>query len=72
MSDGGACLRERRNQLVPDQAIYRVTLKAVAPPPDAAGLPHLRGHAVIDGRARSMLGDVARNAAATLMREAGW
>jgi putative peptide zinc metalloprotease protein len=68
---GEIAVREKRGQLVPEQAVYRVTLKADVPA-DARRLPHLRGHAVIDAEARSLLGGVLRSAAAVVMREAGW
>jgi putative peptide zinc metalloprotease protein len=68
---GEIAVREKRGQLVPEQAVYRVTLQAEVAG-DGARLQHLRGHAVIDGQARSMLGGVLRSAAAVVVREAGW
>ena len=68
---GEIAVREKRGQLVPEQAIYRVTLAAEASD-GAAQSQHLRGHVVIDGAAKSMLGDLLRSAVAVVMREAGW
>jgi putative peptide zinc metalloprotease protein len=72
MGHGGTiAVRERRGLLVPDQAVYRVSLRASVDS-DAMQLPHLRGRVVIDGTPTSLLVDGARSAAAVLMREAGW
>ncbi|MET0333978.1 MAG: HlyD family efflux transporter periplasmic adaptor subunit [Rhizobacter sp.] len=68
---GELAVREKRGQLVPEQAVYRVTLQAEVKA-GAERLQHLRGHAVIDGEARSALGGVFRSAAAVVVREAGW
>jgi putative peptide zinc metalloprotease protein len=68
---GEIAVREKRGQLIPEHAVYRVTLKADVEG-DALRMPHLRGHVVIDGEAKSLLGGVLRTAAAVAMREAGW
>ena len=69
---GGALLvRERRGQIVPEQAVYHVTLapiKAYAP-----GTPQeLRGHLVIFGEPDAALAGLAKSVAAVIRREAGF
>ncbi len=70
---GEIAVREKRGQLLPEQALYKVTLEAALPEPASAGpMPTLRGRVVIDGQPRSLLGDSLRSAAAVLVRESGW
>ncbi len=72
-SHGGELLvRERKNQLVPEHAVYRVVL-AVATPDDARLADKVqRGHLVIYGRPKTLLGDFLHTALAVLIRESGW
>lgn len=68
---GELMVRERGGQLVPERAIYRLTLIAPAnerPPM----LQALRGKVVIYGRPKSLLGDFMRSTLTLLVRESGW
>ena len=72
-SHGGELIvRERKGQLVPDHAVYRVVLRVE----DAAGAREAdkvqRGHLVIYGTPKTLLGDFLRTALAVLVRESGW
>ncbi len=75
---GSIMVREQRNQLIPEAAIYRVTLAPVAD--SAAGLrerllalgaPTLRGSVVIRGEARAWAEDYWLAAVGLFRREAG-
>jgi putative peptide zinc metalloprotease protein len=70
---GGQILtRERNEQLIPEQALYRVVLR-VEQPPEAQGIARVaRGRVVISGERRSLLGEFARSALSVLIREANW
>jgi putative peptide zinc metalloprotease protein len=56
-------------RLTPNAALYRARLKLDRPPPRASAT---LGTAVIEGEARSMLGDALRYTAAVLIRESGF
>ncbi|MFO1257962.1 MAG: HlyD family efflux transporter periplasmic adaptor subunit [Gammaproteobacteria bacterium] len=63
-------VRERNGQLMPEKAIYRVTLEVVEG--EAPGkLQTMRGKVVIQGAAQSFLGDYLKSALAVLIRESG-
>lgn len=68
---GDIMVRSRNNQLVPEKAIYRVTLVAERGEHPAT-LQVVRGRVVVFGKPKSLLGDFARSAAALLVRESGW
>ena len=69
---GGALLvRERRGQIVPEQAVYHVTLapiEAYAP----VTPQEQRGHLVIFGEPDAALAGLAKSVAAVIRREAGF
>lgn len=70
---GGHILtREKGGQLVPERAVYRVTLQAE--PQDVAGLAgqSWRGHLTIHARWEAPVWRYVRQAAAVLVREAGF
>ncbi len=66
---GELLVRERKGQLVPEQAVYRVVL--TVDDPQAAHRAQ-RGHLVIYGSPKTLLGDFLRTALAVLVRESGW
>ena len=69
---GEVMVRERRGQLVPEKAVYRVLLE-VSDTADAAAVGRVqRGQVVIYGSPKTLLGDFARAAVAVLVRESGW
>lgn len=69
---GGAVLvREQHRQLVPEAALYRVSL-AVADGQRPTTTQVLRGQVVIQGSPKAWLDDTARSAAALWLREAGF
>jgi hypothetical protein len=62
-------VKEGHRRLVPEAALYRVTLALQQPyAPDRPQI--LRGQVVLFGEARSWLGEFARRGAALFMREA--
>lgn len=74
---GEILVREKYGRLVPEQAIYRVTLQV---PPQASavqselarsGTPVLRGKVVISGEGQSWLGQYWRTALSVIRREIG-
>lgn len=70
---GQLLVREKQGRLLPERAIYRVTLQI--DDADAAtrlGLRSVRGKLVIYGTPRTLLGDFMRNALTVLIRESGW
>ena len=71
---GGQILtRERNGQLIPEKALYRVVLDVEADPKELMSRTHAeRGQVVINGKARSILGDYLRAGIAVLIRESGW
>lgn len=68
---GSILVRERKGQLYPDRAIYRVTLKATGAPGDLAGRTW-RGKVVIAGKWAAPGWRFARAALALFWREAGF
>lgn len=68
---GAVAVREQGRQLIPELALYRVTL-AVQGDQHPASAQVLRGQVVIDGAPKAWLGDIARAAAALWVREAGF
>ena len=69
---GGILLvRERRGQIVPEQAVYHVTLAPIEA--YAPGTPQeVRGHLVIFGEPAAALAGLAKSVAAVIRREAGF
>lgn len=62
-------VREKSGAMVPDQALYRVTLRVTG----EAGTPlALRGKVVIFGTPKTLAGDFLRAAAGLVVREAGF
>lgn len=67
---GRILVRQQDRRLVPERAVYRVTLEVDAPPADL--LQSLRGQVAIHGRGESLIGRYLRAALAVLVRESGW
>ena len=68
---GDVMVRARNGQLVPDRAVYRVTLSMQeGERPEA--LQVVRGRTVIFGAPKSLLGEFLRSALALALRESGW
>ena len=68
---GGAILvRQHEQRLIPERAVFRVTLEVAEPPPP--GLPSLRGHVVVHGAGESLIGRYLKAAFAVIVRESGW
>ncbi|KAA3651802.1 MAG: HlyD family efflux transporter periplasmic adaptor subunit [Proteobacteria bacterium] len=66
---GEILVREQNGQLIPDRALYRVTLAVN----DGGGLTHAeRGHVVIDAAPRTLFAEFLENAAGVLIRESGF
>jgi putative peptide zinc metalloprotease protein len=59
------------NVMIPDRAIYGVTLAATRPA-DAAMIQQLRGRVIVYGKAQTLFGEYFKTAAAVLIRESGW
>lgn len=69
--NGGAILvRQHDQRLIPERAVFRVTLDVDGPPP--ASLSVLRGQVVVRGEGQSLLGRYFKAAVAVLVRESGW
>jgi putative peptide zinc metalloprotease protein len=68
---GQIMVRVNGNKLYPEHALYRVRLEAVSLH-EKLSTGHLRGRVVILGWPKSMVGELVRNALATLLREAGF
>ena len=68
---GALAVRERNGQLYPEQAIYRVTLKTLAPAGSLAG-HSWRGQVVIHGRSSMPVWHFLRTAVSVFWREAGF
>lgn len=69
---GGHILtRERNGQLIPEQAMYRVTLTVESPLQDLAG-QSWRGSVVVHARGEAPAARYLRNALGVLVREAGF
>lgn len=67
---GGQILtRERKGQLIPEKALYRVLLEAETAP---STLQAQRGHVVISGEASALIGRYVRTGLSVLIRESGW
>lgn len=69
---GNILVREQGKQLIPENAIYHITLKPAEHPKITADLPILTGKTVISGQAESWLKDFWRSAVAIIRREAGF
>jgi putative peptide zinc metalloprotease protein len=69
---GELATRDRNGQLIPEKALYRVTLRANMESLGERTQFSERGHAVIYGERKSLLGDFLRNAFNVLIRESGW
>ncbi|MGE5468494.1 MAG: HlyD family efflux transporter periplasmic adaptor subunit [Ignavibacteria bacterium] len=68
---GGAIpARQSGNQVIPDRAVYRVSLRVLEPVP--AETPFLRGQVVIRGAPATLLGGYLRAAAGLLIKESGF
>lgn len=69
---GELMVRERRGQLVPEHAVYRVVLRVTDPEAARAAGKVQRGQVVVYGTPKTLLGDFLRAALAVLIRESGW
>lgn len=67
---GHILVRQRRDQLIPEQGLYRVSL-AVEAAPEALSDQSWRGTVVIHGRWESPASRYLRSALSVLLREAG-
>lgn len=68
---GQIMVRVSGNKLYPEHALYRVRLEAVSLH-EQISTGHLRGRVAILGWPKSVMGDLARHALATVLREAGF
>lgn len=68
---GHVLVRQRRDLLIPQQAMYRVSL-VVQRIPDVLAEQSWRGKVVIEGRSEALATRYLRNALAVLLREAGF
>jgi putative peptide zinc metalloprotease protein len=70
---GGSVLtREKHGKLIPERAVYRVTLHSDQPPPQQAREQSWRGHVVISGSWQSPVQGFARSALVLVWRETGF
>ncbi|WP_235986722.1 HlyD family efflux transporter periplasmic adaptor subunit [Pseudomonas triticifolii] len=70
---GGSVLtREKHGKLIPERAVYRVTLHSAQPPPQQARDQSWRGHVVISGTWQSPIQGFARSALVLVWRETGF
>ncbi|HEX8963599.1 MAG TPA: HlyD family secretion protein, partial [Rhodocyclaceae bacterium] len=67
---GAVAARQSGNQMIPDRAVYRVSLRVTEPV--AAETPFLRGQVVIRGTPATLLGGYLRAAAGLLVKESGF
>ena len=67
---GHVLTRERKTQRVPEQAVYRVTLKVDASQEELSG-QSWRGKVILRGRWQAPAGRYLRNALSVMVREAG-
>lgn len=72
ISEGGQWpVQNRKGQLIPNQAIYRIVLEV-----NNEAKPYvshaMRGKIIIQGEGKSLIGDYLRSALAVLIRESGW
>jgi putative peptide zinc metalloprotease protein len=69
---GGAIpVRQQNRQLIPDTAVYRITLQPEGGH-EPEGMRELRGRLVVQGEARAVLQDFLQSAMALWVREAGF
>lgn len=68
---GALAVREKTRQIIPEQALYRVTLAPAQPYAPSQGQT-LRGDVIIDGEAKPWAENVLRSAAAFVVRESGF
>ena len=70
---GGAVLtREKHGKLIPERAVYRVSLHSDQRPPASAQQQSWRGHVVINGAWQSPLQGFVRSALVLVWRETGF
>lgn len=70
---GGSVLtREKHGKLIPERAVYRVTLHSDQPPPEKAREQSWRGHVVINGAWQSPVQGFVRFALVLVWRETGF
>ena len=69
---GAIVVRPHTQSLVPEQALYRVSLLVDAEALEKPVFVRLRGQVVLQGQARSWLGSYIRNGLAIIRRELGF
>ena len=69
---GQLLIREKQGRLLPERAIYRVTLQVDDTDAARLALRSIRGKLVIYGSPKTLFGDLVRNALTVLIRESGW